>query len=184
MLPVCSLPRWPSEPRVRPERGLYDLQLCLLSTQTSVRTAGGTRKGQTVVSMSSKHTYLKIPTHTKNVLRLDSKKKSINKYMMEEFIFHTDSLRITCSNVQMVSFVNFYPNSKAFSKHCSFAHVILWHHCHPFLFLVPMMTHYRKVMTCTAKWQWAPGYICLHMAYVEMPADLRGKAHNSDSGFL
>lgn len=57
-LPPCSCPstlsppppplrHWPSEPRVRPERGLRDLQLCLLSTQTSVRTAGRERKGQT-----------------------------------------------------------------------------------------------------------------------------------------
>lgn len=38
----------PSEPRVQPERGLCDLQLCLLSTQTSVRTAGRVREGQTV----------------------------------------------------------------------------------------------------------------------------------------
>lgn len=58
-LPSCSLyalsplPHWPSEPCVRPERGLCDLQLCLLSTQTSVRTAGRTREGQTVESMSA-----------------------------------------------------------------------------------------------------------------------------------
>ena len=53
-LPLCSLyalsplHHWPSEPHVRPERGLCDLQLCLLSTQTSVRTAGRVREGQTV----------------------------------------------------------------------------------------------------------------------------------------
>lgn len=48
LAPLPSLRHWPSEPRVRPERGLCDLQLCLLSTQTSVRTAGRERKGQTV----------------------------------------------------------------------------------------------------------------------------------------
>ena len=45
---LSPLHHWPSEPHVRPERGLCDLQLCLLSTWTSVRTAGRTREGQTV----------------------------------------------------------------------------------------------------------------------------------------
>lgn len=57
MLPLClapTLPHWPSAPRVRPERGLGDLQLCLLSTQTSVRTAGRTREGHTVENMDAR----------------------------------------------------------------------------------------------------------------------------------
>lgn len=45
---LSPLHHWPSEPHVWPERGLCDLQLCLLSTRTSVRTAGRTREGQTV----------------------------------------------------------------------------------------------------------------------------------------
>lgn len=48
-LSLCApspLQHWPSQPRVRPERGLCDLQLCLLSTQTSVRTAGRVQEGQ------------------------------------------------------------------------------------------------------------------------------------------
>lgn len=69
MLPVCSLPHWPSEPHVRPERGLFDLQLCLLSTQTSVRTAGRTREGQTVESIRwAAHAHPKTHTHTKCAL--------------------------------------------------------------------------------------------------------------------
>lgn len=54
---VCSLflLLWPSESRVWPEQGLCDLQLCLLSTQTSVRTAGRTRQGQTEDNVSTSH---------------------------------------------------------------------------------------------------------------------------------
>lgn len=75
---VCSLPRWPSEPRVRPEQGLCDLQLCLLSTQTSVRTAGRTREGQTVESKSAHrgaaHAHPKTHTHAKCALEYMSEK--------------------------------------------------------------------------------------------------------------
>lgn len=47
--PVCSF----GLQRTMSDQRLCDPQLCLLSTQTSVRTAGRTREGQTVKSMSA-----------------------------------------------------------------------------------------------------------------------------------
>jgi len=63
MLSACSLPHWSSVPQIQPEWGLCDLQLCLLSTQTSVRTAGRTRQGQTENSKSNKYTVLSKNAH-------------------------------------------------------------------------------------------------------------------------
>ena len=106
-LPSCSLNalsplhHWPSEPHVRPERGLCDLQLCLLSTRTSVRTAGRTREGQTVERLECSTSKPQKAAHCMWKMQLHPSLKNMHKHkhVLAGVISHTHTLwtKIHCA---------------------------------------------------------------------------------------